>query len=249
MASKKIWFSLFDFSFDYKGSDAPFQVPSDFNWALDFENNYEQILLEWQQFMELRSPKPYFKDSMVDKKDAYQTISLRWWDLEFRKNRHYFPVATALLLRYPEITTLSFNFLAAGAKIAPHCGDTNAIFRCHFGLQIPAQAPTCALKVNGIEKSWTKGKWLIFMDAYVHEAYNSSENDRIIILMDVLRPEFKKKRNWISSVVFSSLFLQKRATYFTFLNRLPKGVLYTMAAMLIPFSFLSRKCLNLIRYY
>jgi hypothetical protein len=45
------------------------------------------------------------------------------------------------------------------------------------------------------------------------------------------------------------MFLQKRATYFTFLNRLPKGVLYTMAAMLIPFSFLCRKCLSLIRYY
>ena len=249
MASKKIWFSLFDFSFDYKGSEAPFQVPSDFNWAHDFENNYEKLLLEWQQFTELRSPKPYFKDSMVDKKGAYQTISLRWWDLEFRKNRQHFPVATALLLRYPEITTLSFNFLAAGAKIAPHCGDTNAIFRCHFGLQIPAQAPTCALKVKGIEKSWTKGEWLIFMDAYVHEAYNSSENDRIIILMDVLRPEFKKKRNWICSVVFSSLFLQKRATIFSFIYKWPQWLVNGIAILLIPFSHLTRKLANLFRLY
>jgi ornithine lipid ester-linked acyl 2-hydroxylase len=249
MSVHKIWFSLFDLSYDYKGHELPFQSPNDFRWAKDFEVHYEDICAELQQFLSKNNPSPYFKHLMVDKKNAYRTISLKWWDLVFRKNGKFFPVTNSIMLKYPEITTLSFNFLAPGSTISPHCGDTNAIFRCHFGLQIPAQAPTCALKVKGIEKSWTNGKWLIFTDAYVHEAYNSSKEERIIILMDVLRPEFKKKRNWMCSVVFSSLFIQKRATYFTFLNRLPKGVLYTMAALLIPFSFLSRKCLNLIRYY
>ena len=124
-----------------------------------------------------------------------------------------------------------------------------AIFRCHFGLQIPAQVPTCALKVNGIEQSWTKGKWVIFMDAYVHEAYNSSEEDRIIILMDVLRPEFKKKRNWICSVVFTSLFIQKRATIFSFIYKWPQWLMNGIAILLIPFSYLTRKLANLFRFY
>jgi aspartyl/asparaginyl beta-hydroxylase (cupin superfamily) len=249
MSAQKIWFSLFDLSFDYKGGELPFQSPNEFRWTKEFEMHYEDIYAELQQFISKNNPSPYFKHLMVDKKNAYRTISLKWWDLAFRKNRKFFPLTNSIMLKYPEITTLSFNFLAPGSSISPHCGDTNAIFRCHFGLKIPAALPACGLKVKDQICAWEEGKWLIFMDAYVHETFNSSEEERIILLLDVLRPEYKAKREWINSVVLTSLFLQKRATIFTFIYKWPQWLINGIAILLIPFSYLTRKLANLFRIY
>jgi len=249
MAPLKLWFSLFDLSFNYKGKEPSFYPSTSFLWAADFEKHYDLILEELTQFLVAEAPKPYFKGEMVNKTNAYRTISLRWWDLEFRKNQGAFPVTSSLLLKYPEITTLSFNFLSPNSAIAPHCGDTNAIYRCHFGLTIPNESLGSGLSVKGERVGWVQGKWLIFMDAFLHESVNDADEERIIMLMDVLRPEFVSKREWINSVVLTSLFLQKRAVRFANIYRCPQWLVSGVAFCLLPFSYLSRKLANLLRWY
>ena len=135
------------------------------------------------------------------------------------------------------------------SKIIPHCGDTNSVYRCHFGLKVPAGLPSCGIKVKGQERRWEQGKWLVFMDAFVHETFNATQEERIILLMDVLRPEYTAKRTWITSVVLTSLFLQKRATIFSFINKWPQWLVNGIAILLIPFSYLTRKLANLFRIY
>jgi aspartyl/asparaginyl beta-hydroxylase (cupin superfamily) len=186
---------------------------------------------------------------MVTKEASYKTFSLRWWDIEFFKNQVYFPITTQLLKKYPEITTLSFNFLEPASRILPHCGDTNAVYRCHFGIQIPDSLPKCGFRVKNESRSWQEGEWLAFIDAYEHEAFNLTDQTRMIILMDVLRPEYVNQRGRITSTVMTSLFLQKRAERFSWLKRLPHPAVRILVVGLRPIAALAIRWVNFTKRY
>ena len=72
-----------------------------------------------------------------------------------------------------------------GTKITPHTGCSNKVLRCHLGLNIP---DNCAIRVGNQTKSWQQGKCLIFDDTLEHEAWNLSTSDRIVLLIDFLKP-------------------------------------------------------------
>jgi len=243
-----LWFSLYDFSFDYKGDEPSFVEPSNFKWAKDFEDKFEAIKAELYNYLKTNKLESYFSTSMVNKNEVWKTFSLLSWDIQFFKRKSQFPVLMSIVDKYPEIVSVSFNQLEANGKILPHCGDTNAIYRCHFGIEIPAELPTCGFRVRNEEKSWIEGKWLVFMDAYTHEAFNNSYQKRIIMVIDVLRDEFINKRNTVTSTVRTSLFLQKRLHYFSFLIKSPKLV-KIIATLLKPFAFIGIKMVNYFKYY
>jgi aspartyl/asparaginyl beta-hydroxylase (cupin superfamily) len=186
---------------------------------------------------------------MVNTNAIWKTISLRWWTIEFYKNQKAFPKTMAIVAKYPEIISLSFNQLEAKGEILPHCGDTNAIFRCHLGLEIPASLPECGFRVKEESRSWEKGKWLIFTDANNHEAFNKSNERRIIMVMDVLRQEYQPKKNQIFSTVLTSLFLQKRIQRLQFIVKSPAFVRKMMGIPLSPFAFCAVWLVNKLRVY
>ena len=248
MNTPKLWFSLYDFSFNYKGEEPDF-VEDEFDWAIDFQKNWILIRDELNSYLNLNEPEAYFNSSMVNTKNTWKTISLKWWDIEFRKRQAYFPITSSILKKYPELLSLSFNQLEPQGRILPHCGDTNAIYRCHLGLEVPDQLPATGFRVREETRSWEEGKWLVFMDAYNHEAFNQSDRKRVIMVVDVLRPEFKQNRKKVISVVLTSLFLQKRAQQLAFLYKLPHGMIRIVAFPLRPMAYFGMKIVNFLRLY
>jgi aspartyl/asparaginyl beta-hydroxylase (cupin superfamily) len=248
MNTPKLWFSLYDFSFNYKGEEPDF-VEDEFDWAIDFQKNWLLIRDELNSYLNLHEPEAYFNSSMVNTKNTWKTISLKWWDIEFRKRQSYFPITSSILKKYPELLSLSFNQLEPQGRILPHCGDTNAIYRCHLGLDVPDQLPATGFRVREESRSWEEGKWLVFMDAYNHEAFNQSDRKRVIMVVDVLRPEFKHNRKKVISVVLTSLFLQKRAQQLAFLYKLPHGMIRIVAFPLRPMAYLGMKIVNWLNLY
>lgn len=244
----KLWFSLFDFSFDYKGNEPSFIEAASLSWTKEFQDNFIAIDKELHNYLKNNNLESYFNTSMVNNQEVWKTFSLISWDIEFFKRKKEFPVLMSIVAKYPEILSVSFNQLEENGKIQPHCGDTNGIYRCHFGIEIPDELPNCGFRVRDEFRSWKKGEWLIFMDAYNHEAFNLSQKKRIILVIDVLRDEFKNKRNTIVSTVRTSLFLQKRVNYEKYLMNKPKLVYFT-TLMLRPFAFLGIKLVNLFRIY
>lgn len=205
-----LWFSIYDFSFNYKGDEPSYIDAKQFNWANDLQLNVDSIKEELNSYLQTHQLQGYFNSSMVSKKNSWRTIALKTWNIQLFKNQKQFPVTTALLNKYPQIISASFNLLESNSKILSHCGDTNAIYRCHLGIKIPEGLPNCGFKVKDELRAWENNQWLIFIDAYTHEAWNNSNNDRYILLLDVLRDEFKPKKNYVCSTVLTSLFLQKR---------------------------------------
>ncbi|MCA0393593.1 MAG: aspartyl/asparaginyl beta-hydroxylase domain-containing protein [Proteobacteria bacterium] len=93
-------------------------------------------------------------------------------------------------LDVPHITTrapaILFSRLSPGARIPPHTGFLNTRLICHLPLVVP---PDCGFRVGGETRRWVEGELLVFDDTVEHEAWNDSDQDRILLIFDVWRPE------------------------------------------------------------
>ena len=83
----------------------------------------------------------------------------------------------------PEIC---FSVLQPGTHILPHHGVTNTRLVMHLPLLVP---PDCALNVMGGGKHhWRERELMMFDDTFQHEAWNRSDRQRVILLMDCWNP-------------------------------------------------------------
>ena len=79
-----------------------------------------------------------------------------------------------------------FSLLNPGAHIRPHHGLFNFRLICHLPLIVPAG---CSFRVGNQLREWREGELLIFDDSMEHEAWNRSDQQRIILLFEIWRPE------------------------------------------------------------
>ena len=95
------------------------------------------------------------------------------------------PKTASVLDHVPGLTTAGFSRLSPGAHIQPHSGWVRTVYRLHMGLVVP---PNCALRVGNEIRPWQEGRCLVFDDTLEHEAWNRSQESRIVFLLDFLRP-------------------------------------------------------------
>jgi len=83
----------------------------------------------------------------------------------------------------PEIL---FSVLKPGSHINPHHGVSNVRLVMHLPLVVPDD---CALNlVDRGEHRWQEGRLVMFDDTFLHEAWNRSDQTRIVLLMDCWNP-------------------------------------------------------------
>ena len=80
-----------------------------------------------------------------------------------------------------------FSKLKAGVKIPAHHGLLNARLICHLPIIVPKNCG--GLRVGNETRQWEEGKALIFDDSIEHEAWNNSQEERVVLLFDIWRPE------------------------------------------------------------
>lgn len=79
-----------------------------------------------------------------------------------------------------------FSVIRPRSTIMPHYGVTNTRLVMHLPLRIPEG---CALNViDGGEHPWKEGELMMFDDTFQHEAWNRSDEPRLILLMDCWNP-------------------------------------------------------------
>ena len=86
--------------------------------------------------------------------------------------------------------TAMFSLLKAGARIAPHTGMFNTRLVCHLPLIVP---PGCRFRVGNEVREWEAGKLMVFDDTIEHEAWNDSQEDRVVLIFDIWRPELSER--------------------------------------------------------
>ncbi len=109
----------------------------------------------------------------------------------------------------PGLVSLSVSVLTPCTIVKPHHGDTDAIYRIHIPVFIPARLPQCGLRVNNIEKGWNDAEPIAFCDAHLHEAWNQTDKARIILIADVVREDLLSQSKKICINVLAFLLLQR----------------------------------------
>ncbi|WP_333679171.1 aspartyl/asparaginyl beta-hydroxylase domain-containing protein [Dyella sp.] len=79
-----------------------------------------------------------------------------------------------------------FSVLSPGTHILPHTGVTNVRLVTHLPLIVP---PDCALRVGGQTHVWQEGRCVTFDDTFEHEAWNRSNETRVVLILDSWNPD------------------------------------------------------------
>jgi len=93
-----------------------------------------------------------------------------------------------------------FSKLTPGTKIPPHHGFLNTRLICHLPIIVPENCG--ALRVGNEERSWVEGEMLIFDDSIEHEAWNVGDEERVVLLFEIWRPELTdEERGLVTSML------------------------------------------------
>ena len=226
----------------YMGGQPFFYERQDLPWTKVIEDNWQVIRDEVLGLM-LEKPqnlRPYFiNKSMSFPPKRWKTMGIYFWKFVIRENYKKCPETVRILKTIPGLTSFSLSVLEAGSNINPHQGDTDAIIRCHVGIDIPGHLPDCGFQVGKEIRPWENGITLPFCDAHTHTAWNNTDRKRIILILDVMRSEFVKKENGICAHVLASSVLQMLYQSYPFLGRrsgyFKKALYHTSRIMILGF--------------
>jgi ornithine lipid ester-linked acyl 2-hydroxylase len=187
-----------------------FYAADDLEWAKNIELNWKIIQEEVTAHLKTTNElKPYFSTVLVNSPGKWKTSGFYFWGMRVSaKACRACPETIRILSGVPNIVTAALSITEPHSEIKGHFGDTNAIYRCHLGLVIPASLPECGFRVGYEEKSWEEGKLLVFNDAAYHRGWNNTNERRIVLLFDVIKPEYADKKAWICSKVLGSILFQ-----------------------------------------
>ncbi|MBV9414364.1 MAG: aspartyl/asparaginyl beta-hydroxylase domain-containing protein [Solirubrobacterales bacterium] len=100
------------------------------------------------------------------------------------------PVTTHGIEAYPTMRTpgglIYVSRMRPMTHITPHRGPTNLRLRCHLAIKVPTG--DCAIRVGDETRRWREGRCLVFDDFLMHEAWNRTDEDRVVLIVDLWHP-------------------------------------------------------------
>jgi aspartate beta-hydroxylase len=102
--------------------------------------------------------------------------------------------------------TVFFSILQAGKHIPPHTGVTNTRTIIHLPLIVP---PGCSFRVGGETREWREGEAFAFDDTIEHEAWNPSDRDRAVLILDCWNPYLSEHEQEMICRLFTVTDAQK----------------------------------------
>jgi len=140
-------------------------------------------------------------------KYGWKRFYLKWYDASHPSAAELCPKSVAILKSIPTIKAAMFAELPPGGQLNRHRDPYAGSLRYHLGLVTPND-DACYIDVDGERHSWRDGQGVVFDETYIHEAYNQTTQNRIILFCDVERPSkfawVVALNRWFSRVVMSA---------------------------------------------
>jgi len=125
------------------------------------------------------------------------------------KYANSFPIIIGLIKKMEDfgnnVITCCFLKLSKNARLDQHYGyspSSNYILRNHLGIIVP---DNCGMWVNDEIKFHKEKEWITFDDSKLHTAFNNSNQERYILLIDLARPDYIKTGNSLRKDNFDNL--------------------------------------------
>jgi aspartyl/asparaginyl beta-hydroxylase (cupin superfamily) len=195
----------------------PFHDTARFDWVPHIEAATPAIREELLREIERGTDdfRPYLQGHSVAPEMNAELLGKKDWSVLPVCERGW--VATALVERFPKTwaavqkaplpgiygwgPTVVFSLLKAGARIPAHTGMFNTRLICHLPLIVP---PGCRFRVGNEVREWEVGKLMMFDDTIEHEAWNDSDEDRVVLIFDIWRPELSSREREELEALFSA---------------------------------------------
>ncbi len=193
-----------------------------FTWIDQLEAATDSIRAEMMQLTgEVGSFRPYIesdpsrpalnKGGLIDNSD-WSACFL--WKNGVRVAAHAdrCPATEAVLAQLPLVRipgrspSVLFSLLRPGAHIPAHHGFVNTRLIVHLPLVVPAG---CRFRVGDETREWEEGKAWLFDDTIEHEAWNTSQHNRVVLILEVWRPELTDSERAYVSGLFQSIERQR----------------------------------------
>lgn len=176
--------------------------------------NWEAIRDEAREVLRDRSALPPFGDISPDHRRiaqnaAWKSFFFEGYGYKSVANRARCPRTAALIDQVPNVVVAFFSIFEPGTHLKDHYGVTKAMLNVHLGLVVPEGPERCEIRVRDQIRGWTPGEFLIFDETFNHEAWNESDQPRVVLFLQVMRP-----MRWPGRLL-GRLFLQgvKRTSY------------------------------------
>ncbi len=204
------------------GTKDLFYDPAQLEWAAGIEEQWQTLRTDILQFLENNAHE---LKSFYTNQQKWKSFGLYAWGMSLSEERCKKCKKTIDILRQvPGIVTIMVGVMEPFSEINGHKGDTDAIYRCHLPLIVPGALPDIGFQVEEEKRSWVEGKFLVFNDAKFHQAWNHTAERRIVLIIDVIKPEYQSRTIEICSKVLSSLALQKISQTLPLIQRLPTWI-------------------------
>ena len=173
--------------------DATFFPLERFPWVKHVEDNWTVIREELQRVLEDHAALPNFQEISKDQvgitdDDRWKTFFLYGYGFKAKLTTEMCPGTAALMEQIPGMKTAMFSILSPRKHILDHRGPYKGVLRYHLGLIVPREAEACRIRVGDDVRHWEEGKSLIFDDTFNHEVWNDTDETRVVLFVDVLRP-------------------------------------------------------------
>jgi aspartate beta-hydroxylase len=108
------------------------------------------------------------------------------------------------LMRIPDHSPeILFSVLKPHTHIPPHTGVINGRLTVHLPLIVPEDCG--ALRAGDEQRPWRVGECLIFDDSFVHEAWNDSDQTRVVLILDTWNPHLTEPERRALSAAIAEL--------------------------------------------
>lgn len=151
---------------------------------------------EWIDWPE----KHLYQNEHID--GTWKIIPFFGFDVWCKKSCFKFPKLTKFLKSIPDLKVALISKLSSKTKLFPHYGwgaHSNNVLRCHYGIVLPLDKSNSYISVSNDETSSEEiqfhklNDWIVFDDSKLHYAENKSDDERIVLIIDIKRPDYIKK--------------------------------------------------------
>ena len=164
----------------------------DFPWIAGIEARADEIRSELDVLLARVDELPNFQDIQEEQRNLTQdnlwkVFLFYGYGARADDNCRQCPRTAEIIESIPGMTTAMFSILRPHKHIPPHTGPWKGVLRYHLALRTPADETTARIRVGNSVREWQQGRSLVFDDTFEHEAFNDSDEIRVVLFVDIIR--------------------------------------------------------------
>jgi ornithine lipid ester-linked acyl 2-hydroxylase len=177
-----------------KYGDRPVLDLEHFPWTADIEREWPVLRAELDRLLVRKEELPGFHEIIsevrsISADQGWKTFLFTGFGATSDEAAHLCPETWRVSNTIPGLKTALFSILEPGKHLAPHRGAYNGVLRLHLGLLVPdAGSDQLGIRVGDEICEWHEGKAVIFDDCFEHEAWNRTDQVRVVLMIDFVKP-------------------------------------------------------------